>query len=213
MTMDYGKGLSERIGTLRKESKLTQEQLAKRLGVTSQAVSKWENEQSCPDVSLLPQLADIFRVSIDELFGRNLNPIDLRAGLVAEYLFNGNARDSSGYGRHGTVIGAALCEDRFGRPERAYYFDGNNDYLIMDPPPEIHQDQFTLSVWCYYEHTQSRHGWHSSIVSQDGHLRNRVFQLSTRDDRMVFHRFLLQPDMTVQASLQKNYWYHICVYL
>lgn len=63
MTMDYGKGLSERIGTLRKENKLTQEQLAKRLGVTSQAVSKWENEQSCRDVTLLPQLADIEKLT------------------------------------------------------------------------------------------------------------------------------------------------------
>ena len=54
----------------RKQLGLTQEALAQELGVTNQAVSKWELEQACPDVMLLPVLADIFGVTIDELFGR-----------------------------------------------------------------------------------------------------------------------------------------------
>ena len=54
----------------RKRLGLTQEALAQELGVTNQAVSKWELEQACPDVMLLPVLADIFGVTIDELFGR-----------------------------------------------------------------------------------------------------------------------------------------------
>ena len=41
-----------------------------KLGVTNQSVSKWESAQCCPDISLIPKLADIFDVSIDELFGR-----------------------------------------------------------------------------------------------------------------------------------------------
>ena len=62
--------LGNRIVTHRKRLGLTQEQLAKALGVTAQAVSKWENDQSCPDVILLPKLADIFGISTDELLGR-----------------------------------------------------------------------------------------------------------------------------------------------
>lgn len=54
----------------RKRLGLTQETLAQELGVTNQAVSKWELEQACPDVMLLPVLADIFGITIDELFGR-----------------------------------------------------------------------------------------------------------------------------------------------
>ena len=49
---------------------LTQEALAQQLGVTNQAVSKWESGQSCPDIALLPKLADLFGITIDELFGR-----------------------------------------------------------------------------------------------------------------------------------------------
>ena len=61
------------IGTniyhLRKEKKLTQAQLAEKLGVSEQAVSKWENGCCLPDVSLFPLIADIFGVSIDRIFG------------------------------------------------------------------------------------------------------------------------------------------------
>ena len=59
-----------RIAAWRKELGLTQEALAERLGVTNQAVSKWELDQCCPDIALLPALAELFGVSIDELFGR-----------------------------------------------------------------------------------------------------------------------------------------------
>lgn len=61
--------LGKRIVTNRKRLSLTQDQLAEKLGVTAQAVSKWENEQSCPDISILPQLAKIFGISTDELLG------------------------------------------------------------------------------------------------------------------------------------------------
>lgn len=66
--------LGKRIAANRKRLGLTQEQLAEKLGITAQAVSKWENDQSCPDISVLPLLADIFCISTDELLGRNLTP-------------------------------------------------------------------------------------------------------------------------------------------
>lgn len=66
--------LCTKIAELRKSSGLTQDALAEKLGVTFQAVSKWENALSCPDISLLPRIAEIFDVSIDALFG--LKPKD-----------------------------------------------------------------------------------------------------------------------------------------
>ena len=57
------------IYTLRKEKKITQAQLAEKLSVSEQAISKWENDQCAPDVSLFPIIADFFGVSIDRLFG------------------------------------------------------------------------------------------------------------------------------------------------
>ncbi len=61
------------IYTLRKAKKMTQAQLAEKLGVSEQAVSKWENEQCAPDVGLFPIIADYFGVSIDRLFGYHQN--------------------------------------------------------------------------------------------------------------------------------------------
>lgn len=62
--------LGNTITAYRKKLGMTQEQLAQKLEVTNQAVSKWETDQCCPDVQLLPKLADIFGISIDALFGR-----------------------------------------------------------------------------------------------------------------------------------------------
>lgn len=62
--------LQDTIAFYRKRQGLTQEELARKLGVTNQAVSKWESAQCCPDIYLLPLLADVFAISIDELFGR-----------------------------------------------------------------------------------------------------------------------------------------------
>lgn len=63
--------LGNTIGKYRKKLGLTQEQLAQKLEVTNQAVSKWETDQCCPDVQLLPQLADVLGISLDTLFGRD----------------------------------------------------------------------------------------------------------------------------------------------
>lgn len=60
--------LSERIAALRKERGLTQEQLGKMVGVSSQAVGKWE-KGGAPDVELLPVLSRQLGVTIDALFG------------------------------------------------------------------------------------------------------------------------------------------------
>ena len=60
--------LGKKIRQLRFRAKLTQEQLANRLGIAPQSVSKWENAASMPDITTLPLLAEVFGVTIDELF-------------------------------------------------------------------------------------------------------------------------------------------------
>lgn len=66
--------LGNKISQYRKNLELTQEMLAQKLEVTNQAVSKWESDQCCPDVLLLPKLADVFKISMDELFDRSYKP-------------------------------------------------------------------------------------------------------------------------------------------
>lgn len=70
------------IRALRQRGGMTQEQVAAKLGVTYQAVSKWENDTNTPDIALLPEIAELFGVSIDALFSREA-PAGL-AGLPQE---------------------------------------------------------------------------------------------------------------------------------
>jgi len=64
--------IQENIRNLRREHKLTQEQLAEALGVTMGAVSKWESGANTPDLSVIAELADFFEISIDALLGYEL---------------------------------------------------------------------------------------------------------------------------------------------
>ncbi len=70
MTENIGANIAE----LRRGHNMKQDELAEMLGVTPQAVSKWENGASMPDIALLPKIAEIFGVSIDELFGTDTSP-------------------------------------------------------------------------------------------------------------------------------------------
>lgn len=72
--------MGKRIMQLRKEKGYTQEQLAELCGVSAQAVSKWENDVSCPDISILPQLAELLGVTTDELLG--VKPIEPKVVIV-----------------------------------------------------------------------------------------------------------------------------------
>ena len=70
-TIDIGRYLSE----FRKYYKITQDELAGRLGVTRQAVSKWENGTAIPDIDLLMKLSDIYGISINDILKADLTKI------------------------------------------------------------------------------------------------------------------------------------------
>ena len=79
--MDMG----DKLRALRREKKLTQEQLAEYLLVSSQAVSKWETGASCPDLDMVLRLAAFYRVSTDELLDFDRRRIDAEVdALIAE---------------------------------------------------------------------------------------------------------------------------------
>ena len=63
--------LNNRIKALRKAKDITQEQLAEMIGISPQAVSRWECGTTFPDIMLLPRLAEVFNITTDELLGVN----------------------------------------------------------------------------------------------------------------------------------------------
>jgi len=69
--------IGNRISKFRKAKGLTQEALANLMGVSSQAVSKWETDASCPDIAALPQLCRILGITADELLTGKTNEVKL----------------------------------------------------------------------------------------------------------------------------------------
>ena len=77
--------IAEKIKEKRKERDFTQEKLANILGVTKAAVSKWENSESYPDITMLPKIAQLFHITMDDLFGYTLVYKPLK--IVNQYCF------------------------------------------------------------------------------------------------------------------------------
>lgn len=84
--MDNAK-IGKLIYKLRKESQMTQLQLAERLNVSDKAVSKWERRLGCPDVSLLADLSQIFSVDLEKLLSGELNVNDALGGNMKKIKF------------------------------------------------------------------------------------------------------------------------------
>ncbi len=86
--------IGKKIVSLRKQNNMTQMELADKMGISFQAVSNWERGNSMPDISKLPELAEIFEVSLDELLGEKSSLVEaavensleecVKSGEVAE---------------------------------------------------------------------------------------------------------------------------------
>ena len=88
--------IGENIRRLRKQRNISQEVLAQYLGVSFQAVSKWENGDNLPDLTMIPAIASFFEVSTDELFDFNVIETEKRVmelcTAAAEYRYSDPAR-------------------------------------------------------------------------------------------------------------------------
>ncbi|MCD4697835.1 MAG: T9SS type A sorting domain-containing protein [Bacteroidales bacterium] len=93
----------------------------------------------------------VFTVIILTFWGNTLAQVNLDSMLVAYYPFYGNADDESGNGNDGTVYGATLTVDRFDDENRAYLFDGIDDYIFIPNSPELvfGNDNFSIVSWIY----------------------------------------------------------------
>ena len=91
--------IGNKIKALRLKASTTQEMLADALGVSSQSISKWENNVCAPDISLLPAISEFFGVTIDELFDLSIdqklhrieNMLDYESELTDEQFRNTEA--------------------------------------------------------------------------------------------------------------------------
>lgn len=96
----------------------------------------------------------IYLITIFLAFYLNSWGQNLTDSLVAYYPFNGNANDASGYLQQGSVIGATLTSDRFGNPNSAYYFDGNDKIEII-PTSHLMPTTFPITIAAWVKFTTS----------------------------------------------------------
>jgi len=87
------KNMGQIIKRLRKERNLTQEELAEQLNVSAQAISKWENGSSMPDISQVVPIANFFAVSTDILFSRNLRETNQNVKLLIQSIKDSTERN------------------------------------------------------------------------------------------------------------------------
>ena len=140
---------------------------------------------------------------------------DLAADLMAYYPFSGNANDLSGNGNHGIVRGASLTADRFGQPDSAYRFDGQDDYIeVADSSPLDLTFGATLSAWLFYELQPTQDFYtilEKSDPERDGHSR---YGMWLKND---LAEFCVQPaDLTLpqrcldsEITLEPQQWHHL----
>jgi hypothetical protein len=102
---------------------------------------------------------------------------DVAQNLIAYYPFDGNALDQSGNGQHGTVDGAVLSKDRYGRAGRAYYFDGASTSIEIpvNINPAVHP-QLTMTAWVRADNASPIR----QVVSHDNGGYDRSFGIDSR---------------------------------
>lgn len=138
----------QRFARLRKNKGFTQEGIAAKLNISGQAVSKWENDLSAPDISILPDIADLLNVSVDILLGREkedivkmstpLPPIVPRPAAEADGKTAGGQTpdEAQDAGKENSGTAAAKAEDTAAEPVVA----------TPQPAPEIDTSNLTLRV-------------------------------------------------------------------
>lgn len=112
---------------------------------------------------------------------------DLSTGLVGYYPFNGNADDATANHNNGTVYGATLTQDRLGNPDRAYHFNGTDNYIQIPFQPYLDRDQiqgYTVAFWFRFDNNNP--GGYAGILDKSHgfpsyDFMNWAFQIAPMD--------------------------------
>ncbi|NLP11363.1 hypothetical protein GX408_13295, partial [bacterium] len=136
------------------------------------------------------------------------------SGLVASYPFNGNANDESGNGNGGIINGAAATSDRFNVANRAYYFDGINDYIDCGNGSSLSfSAALTMSFWIKF--TTDPYSFSGGKIIIDKAYSWRFYyasDASTQEELadQIYSNLWGWADLSTKTTnWQTNRWYHI----
>jgi len=122
--------IGENIKNLRKKKEITQEELAEHLGISFQSISKWERGDGYPDIAMLPDIADFFNISVDDLLGADRIP----GGAVNNIYMQAHEYEINGdYGKAAELLRDVLKKE-------PYHYDLTSKFasvlLLLDPDSE-----------------------------------------------------------------------------
>lgn len=145
------------------------------------------------------------------------NPVRAQNGLIAYYPFNGNASDESINGNHIFVNGATLTPDRFSKPDSAYHFDGEDDFMAIPFNPSLHPTSIGVTVWVKISE-EPAHGKY--ILTSSGDLLTPPFdpfRLRLKISRKIAARFEGNEDaihllLESKTVLDLDQWYFIAAH-
>ncbi len=133
-------------------------------------------------------------------------------GLIVYYPFNGNANDESGHSYHGTVNDATLVSDRFGIANRAFEFDGNNDYITANPVLPTGNEPRSISVWFNTTSASGFNGWNvNTIVSWGSPSNNRMSAVQVYKSELMFGAFGTAYDVRSGVLVNDGNWHHVVI--
>ncbi len=150
------------------------------------------------------------------LISSGLNIFALDADVVAYYPFNGNANDESGNGINGTVHGATLTTDRFGRADHAYYFNGTDNYISVPDNNNLNigtGESFSVSYWIKHDDVLNKGKY---IISKyKGSFGEPSYAFGTGTDGDAYSWFEQTPNNGIenrgQIELNDGEWHNIIV--
>ncbi|MDN5199969.1 LamG domain-containing protein [Fulvivirgaceae bacterium BMA10] len=169
-----------------------------------------------------PKVISHYYISL--LINQTLKKIDTKLlelecgqeGIIADYPFNGNANDESGNGYDGTVNGASLTFDRFGNPNSAYIFDGNDNIALGDILDDVFtgNNKFSISLWFEINdlskavsllgkssNTNCGEGQRQFSLNYEPSINKIVFRYSTKDKSNL-------REVQIADQIEKNKIYH-----
>ena len=141
--------------------------------------------------------------------------VDLKKGLVACYPFNANAKDESGNNNNGTVNGATLTTDRFGKANSAYNFDGSS--YISVSPDQFKNQTYTYATWVYLDKLPAD-GENNTLIAIGGPGGDQVLSLANNYATVALYGFQLgtynigtPPNSNSWTGVQPDTkkWYHV----
>jgi len=143
----------------------------------------------------------------------NFTVVDaITSGLEAFYPFTGNANDNSGNGNNGTVYGSLLTTNRLMELNKAYYFDGTNDYINCGNSESLNPTKaVTISAWIYLESYPIGNNWVSIINKRNSYvlqIRGSTGLVLTIYESGSIWKGITR-NVTPQTDFSLNQWYHV----